>query len=107
MASHDSVESIIVSKYIRGSLGMRDIADKIQEARLRWFGHVLRKPHGYVGNTCHYPERDHAEGPKSDGLILLSRKREDYGVRMLKIVRNGGKQLRKRTLAGWHKPGTR
>jgi len=31
---------------------MRDIADKIQETRLCWFGHVLRKPHGYVGNRC-------------------------------------------------------
>ncbi|KAJ8723102.1 hypothetical protein PYW08_003014 [Mythimna loreyi] len=28
---------------IQGSLQVRDIADKLQEGRLRWYGHVLRK----------------------------------------------------------------
>ena len=40
------------NEHIRGSLGVRDIADKIEEARLRWLGHVLRRPQGYVGNRC-------------------------------------------------------
>ncbi|CAK1593075.1 unnamed protein product [Parnassius mnemosyne] len=38
--------------YIRGSLHVRDIADKLQESRLRWYGHVLRRPASYVGNKC-------------------------------------------------------
>ncbi|KAL4710002.1 hypothetical protein ACJJTC_015980 [Scirpophaga incertulas] len=33
------------------SLGVRDIADKLQESRLRWFGHVKRRPPDYVGNV--------------------------------------------------------
>ncbi|XP_048004729.1 longitudinals lacking protein, isoforms H/M/V-like isoform X2 [Leguminivora glycinivorella] len=37
---------------IRGSLHVRDIADKLQESRLRWYGHVLRKPASYIGNKC-------------------------------------------------------
>ncbi|KAL4714897.1 hypothetical protein ACJJTC_012569 [Scirpophaga incertulas] len=32
-------------------LGVRDIADKLQESRLRWFGHVKRRPPDYVGNV--------------------------------------------------------
>ncbi|KAJ0172760.1 hypothetical protein K1T71_011899 [Dendrolimus kikuchii] len=37
---------------IRGSLHVRDIADKLQKCRLRWYGHVLRRPANYVGNKC-------------------------------------------------------
>ncbi|KAJ0177914.1 hypothetical protein K1T71_006787 [Dendrolimus kikuchii] len=37
---------------IRGSLHVRDIADKLQECRLRWYGHVLQRPADYVGNKC-------------------------------------------------------
>ena len=28
---------------IRGSLGVRDVADKLRERSLRWFGHVTRR----------------------------------------------------------------
>ncbi|KAJ8710818.1 hypothetical protein PYW08_009333 [Mythimna loreyi] len=42
----------IKNSRIRGSLQVRDIADKLQEGRLRWYGHVLRKPADYVGNRC-------------------------------------------------------
>ncbi|KAJ8737759.1 hypothetical protein PYW08_000354 [Mythimna loreyi] len=42
----------IKSSRIRGSLQVRDIADILQEGRLRWYGHVLRKPADYVGNRC-------------------------------------------------------
>lgn len=41
----------IRNEYVRGSLGVRDIADKLQESRLRWFGHVKRRPPEYIGNT--------------------------------------------------------
>ncbi|CAK1592911.1 unnamed protein product [Parnassius mnemosyne] len=34
------------------SLHVRDIADKLQESCLRWYGHVLRRPASYVGNKC-------------------------------------------------------
>ncbi|XP_028031089.1 uncharacterized protein LOC114243697 [Bombyx mandarina] len=42
----------IRNEYVRGRLGVRDIADKMQESRLRWYGHVKRKPPDYVGNLA-------------------------------------------------------
>ncbi|XP_028040064.1 uncharacterized protein LOC114250402 [Bombyx mandarina] len=35
---------------VGGSLGVPDIADKMQESRLRWYGHVKKRPPDYVGN---------------------------------------------------------
>ncbi|XP_061711434.1 uncharacterized protein LOC133520788 [Cydia pomonella] len=40
------------NEHIRGSLGVRDVSDKLQESRLRWFGHVKRRPPEYVGNKA-------------------------------------------------------
>ncbi|XP_061718269.1 uncharacterized protein LOC133525874 [Cydia pomonella] len=42
----------IRNEHIRGSLGIRDVADKLQESRLRWYGHISRRPVDYVGNRC-------------------------------------------------------
>ncbi len=33
----------IRNDYIRGSLGVADLRDKIRDHRLRWFGHVMRQ----------------------------------------------------------------
>ena len=36
-------EDKIRNEYIRGSIGVASIVDKMRENRLRWFGHVLRR----------------------------------------------------------------
>ncbi|KAJ0182351.1 hypothetical protein K1T71_001720 [Dendrolimus kikuchii] len=47
----DRVKKVVACE-IDTSLHVRDIADKLQECRLRWYGHVLRRPANYVGNKC-------------------------------------------------------
>ena len=38
--------------FIRDSLGVSDVADKLQERRLTWFGHVTCRSKNYVGCKC-------------------------------------------------------
>ncbi|KAL0879367.1 hypothetical protein ABMA27_003133 [Loxostege sticticalis] len=40
------------NEHIRGSLKIAPIADKMVEARLRWYGHVIRRPEDYVVKKC-------------------------------------------------------
>ena len=39
----------IRNEVIRGTTKVRKISDKIQESRLRWYGHVMRRDEQYVG----------------------------------------------------------
>ena len=39
----------IRNEYVRGTAHVGQVGDKVREARLGWFGHVLRKDAGYVG----------------------------------------------------------
>ena len=39
----------IRNKYIRGTAQVGRFGKKTREARLRWYGHVLRKDDGYIG----------------------------------------------------------
>ena len=41
----------IRNEYIRGTAQIGRLGEKIREARLRWFGHVLRKDAGYIGKA--------------------------------------------------------
>ena len=34
----------IRNAYIKGSIKVIEVSKKMQEARLRWFGHLLRRP---------------------------------------------------------------
>ena len=37
------------NEYIRGTVKVTEASKKIQEARLRWYGHVRRRDDDYVG----------------------------------------------------------
>ena len=39
----------IRNEYIRGTAHVRKLGEKVREARLRWFGHVLRRDIDYIG----------------------------------------------------------
>ena len=39
----------IRNEYIRGTAHVRRFGWKTREARMRWYGHVLRKDYGYIG----------------------------------------------------------
>lgn len=43
----------IRNDYIRDSIRLRDVADKLQESCLRWYSQVSRGPPDYVGNIIH------------------------------------------------------
>ena len=40
---------MIRNEYIRGSTKVTEISKKIQEGRLRWYGHLLRRDEHHVG----------------------------------------------------------
>ncbi|KAL0879491.1 hypothetical protein ABMA27_003237 [Loxostege sticticalis] len=64
----------IRNEYVRGSLSVRDIADKLQENRLRWFGHVKRRPPEYIGNrtlNLNIPGRRKRGRPKLRWLSVV------------------------------------
>ncbi|KAI5754445.1 hypothetical protein M8J77_008663 [Diaphorina citri] len=48
MAAGVTLRDRIRNQYIRGSLGVRDIADKMEEKQLRWYGHVKRRPSDHM-----------------------------------------------------------
>ena len=39
----------IRNEYVRGTAHVGQVGDKVREARVGWFGHVLRRDAGYVG----------------------------------------------------------
>ena len=42
----------IRNKMIRGKIGVASIEDKMREARLRWFGHIRRRPGDAPRRRC-------------------------------------------------------
>jgi len=42
----------LLSKELRERLGVDDVALVLQQNRLRWYGHVLRKDDGYWVKKC-------------------------------------------------------
>ncbi|KAL1446119.1 hypothetical protein WDU94_000032 [Cyamophila willieti] len=54
----------IRNKYIRGSLGVTAITEKVEEKQMRWYGHIKRRPEEHMVNQAiSYP----LEAPKQRG----------------------------------------
>ncbi|KAL7827652.1 hypothetical protein SRHO_G00333700 [Serrasalmus rhombeus] len=54
----------IRNEQIRGTVKVEQFGDKAREARLRWFGHVLRRNSGYIGQRM--LEKEKREQPKEE-----------------------------------------
>ena len=62
----------IRNEYIRGTAQVGRFGKKVREARLRWFGHVLSKNSGILGEVCcrwSWQERRNGEGIQG-GLLI-------------------------------------
>ena len=78
---------------IRGATKVGEISKKVQESRLKWYGHVLRREYEYVGKRVMGME------------VPGKRRRERPKRRWLDIIRN---DLSERELSGedaqyWHR----
>ena len=53
---------IIRNETIRGTAEVGEISKKVQESRLKWYGHVLRREEEYVGKRVLMMEEDQSGG---------------------------------------------
>ena len=60
------------NEYIRREASVRHIKDKIEEARLRWFGHVVRREAGILKEVWEHqvPGIRPRGRPRKDGEIV-------------------------------------
>ena len=54
----------IRNEHVRKQMGVRPISEKIQGARLRWFGHIERRDENYVGKVA---ANIHIDGKRNRG----------------------------------------
>ncbi|XP_068221853.1 uncharacterized protein [Palaemon carinicauda] len=65
----------IRNEVIGGTTRIRELSGMIQESRLRWYGHVMRRDEQYIGRRVMqmiYRER-YGEGDQSEGGWIVSR----------------------------------
>ena len=70
----------IRNKYVRGTAKIAKLGDKLQNARLRWYGHVKKREEGYMGKMIMemaVPGRRKRGRPRRRGMDLA---REDMGM---------------------------
>ena len=65
----------IMNERIRGTTKVTEISKKVQESRLKWYGHMLRRTYEYVGKRlmgwrC---RRKEGEADQSGGGWITSR----------------------------------
>ena len=74
----------IRNEYIRGTAHVRGFGDKVREARLRWFGHVLRRDSEYIGRrmlSFELPGRRPRGRPKRRFMDVVKVDMKVVGVR--------------------------
>ena len=62
----------ISNERIRGTTKVGEISKKVQESRLKWYGHVLRREDEYVGKrvmAMEVPGKRRRGRPQRDGWI--------------------------------------
>ena len=65
----------IRNEVISGKIGVASIEDKIREARLRWFGHIRRRPRDAAMRRCETiecPDRRSRNKPKKSWSEILN-----------------------------------
>jgi hypothetical protein len=48
---------MINNEYVRGSIGVASIVNKMRENRLRWFGYVMRREETKCSKSCYENDR--------------------------------------------------
>ena len=99
----------IRNEKIRGTTKVGEISKKVQESRLKWYGHVLRREDEYVGKrvmAMEVPGERRRGRPKRRGWIASGTnfQRENCQGRTRKTWLNGGVSQDTSTL---HKCGKR
>ena len=85
----------IRNERIRGTTKVGEISKKVQESRLKWYGHVLRREEEYVGKrvmAMEVPGKEGEEDQSGGGWIPSGTtcQRKNYQGRTHKTVLNGG-----------------
>ena len=80
---------------IRGTTKVGEMSKKVQESRLKWYGHVLRREDKYVGKrvvVMEVPGKEEGKDQSGGGWIASGTtcRRENCQGRTRKTVLNGG-----------------
>ena len=67
---------------------MGELSQKVQESRLKWYGHVLRREEEYVGKRALDGDRGAVETYErnTEAKVVGYRRRENYKGRPAKLV---------------------
>jgi hypothetical protein len=94
-------EDRIRKKYVRGSIGVTSIVDKMRENILRWFGHVMRREETNVVRIVMKMDFETLRGkPKKKWLDIIENYMRAVGVCVGAVENRDERKLRQ----GWLTP---
>ena len=74
----------IRNEYIRGTVKVERLGMKMREGRLRWYGHVMRRDHDYIGRKMmeiELPGKRKRGRPKRTFLDVVNEDMEEVGAK--------------------------